>query len=232
MRYGIRASRAIVSRHLHETEPDAVKARRVRRFQRRRFHAAGVNDIWAQDQHDKWGPRFGLWLHNNIDPFTGYNNWLKVWWTNKNPRLIAGYYIETVRAYGAIPLTTQSDPGSENYGVANIHTLARHDLDPTLIGTLQHRWKRRKNNVKSEANWSVFRRDFAPGFEDLFESGVNQGWYDVDQPLENLVFRWLAIPWIQSELDKWVLHRNRTRPRYDSKKNPSKRNSACHSRQA
>jgi hypothetical protein len=32
MRYGIRASRAVVSGHLHETEPDAVKARRVRRF--------------------------------------------------------------------------------------------------------------------------------------------------------------------------------------------------------
>jgi hypothetical protein len=53
-----------------------------------------------------------------------------------------------------------------------------------LSGTLQHRWKRKKNNVKSEANWSVFRRDFAPGFEDLFESGVNQGWYHVDKPLE------------------------------------------------
>ena len=34
----------------------------------------------------------------------------------------------------------------------------------------------------------------------------------------SLIFRWLAIPWIQSELDKWVLHRNRTRPRYDKKK--------------
>jgi len=79
---------------------------------------------------------------------------------------------------------TQSDPGSENYGVANVHTLARHELDPMLSGTLQHRWKRKKNNVKSEANWSVFRRDFAPGFEDLFESGVNQGWYHVDKPLE------------------------------------------------
>jgi hypothetical protein len=52
-----------------------------------------------------------------------------------------------------------------------------------LAGTLQHRWKRKKNNVKYEANWSVFRREFAPGF-DLFESGVDQGWYSVDKPLE------------------------------------------------
>jgi hypothetical protein len=84
----------------------------------------------------------------------------------------------------AIPLTTQSDPGTENYGVANVQTLLRHQLDPTLVGTLQHRWKRNKANVKSEANWSVLRRDFSPGFEDLFEQGVNQGWYDVNRPLE------------------------------------------------
>ena len=192
-------------RYLHETEPNAVMARRRRRFKRRRFFAAGVNDIWAMDQHDKWGPRFGLWLHNSIDPFISVNNWLKVWWTNKNPRLIAKYFLDYVRKYGgklfffclsiagdsllkwpcpAIPLTTQSDPGSENYGVANIQTHARHELDPSLEGTLQHRWKRNKMNVKSEANWSVFRRDFAPGYEDLFESGVIAGYYDVDNVLE------------------------------------------------
>jgi hypothetical protein len=82
-------------RYLHETEPDAVKAHR-----RRRFYAAGVNDIWAMDQHDKWGPRFGLWLHNGIDPFISFNKWLKVWWTNKNPRLIAKYFLDYVRKYG------------------------------------------------------------------------------------------------------------------------------------
>ena len=34
----------------------------------------------------------------------------------------------------------------------------------------------------------------------------------------SLVFCWLAIPWLQSELDKWVTIRNRTRPRSDTKK--------------
>jgi hypothetical protein len=32
---------------------------------------------------------FGLWLHISLDPFAGWINWLKVWWTNKNPRRIA-----------------------------------------------------------------------------------------------------------------------------------------------
>jgi hypothetical protein len=80
-----------------------VKERLACRFKRKRFYAAGINDVWVQDQHDKWGTCFGLWLHNNLDPFTGFNNWLKVWWTNSNPRLIAKYYIDTVRANKGLP---------------------------------------------------------------------------------------------------------------------------------
>lgn len=34
----------------------------------------------------------------------------------------------------------------------------------------------------------------------------------------SLVFRWLAIPWIQTQLDHWVQMRNLTAPRSDRKK--------------
>jgi hypothetical protein len=175
----------------------------IRHFKRRRFYAAGVNDIWAQDQHDKWGPRFGFWLHVSINPFTGYNNRLKVWSIfSKSLKIVSNdscssrcivqctafqleYLSSTTHSIElAIPLTTQSDLGTENYSVASVQTLLRHQLDPTLVGSLQHRWKRNNANVKSEANCSVFRRDFALGFEDLFEQGENHGWYDVNNPLE------------------------------------------------
>ena len=92
--------RDVIMAYLKRSKPDAVKARHHRRFKHRHFYAAGVSDVWCLDQHDKWGPRFGLWLHNCIDPFVGFNNWLKVWWTNKNPRLIASYYLEAVQKYG------------------------------------------------------------------------------------------------------------------------------------
>ena len=46
--------REIVAAYLKQTEPEAVNARRYRRFKRRCFWAAGVNDVWAIDQHDKW----------------------------------------------------------------------------------------------------------------------------------------------------------------------------------
>jgi hypothetical protein len=80
-------------------EPEALQAWHHHRFKRKRFWCAGVNDLWCQEQHDKW-KRFGLFLHNGVDPFMMYNNWLKVWWTNRNPRLIVWYYLEVARKLG------------------------------------------------------------------------------------------------------------------------------------
>jgi len=59
--------------------------------------AAGVNDIWAVDQHDKW-KRFGLVLHTGINPFARHTRWMKVWWTNNNPKLICSYYLDSVES--------------------------------------------------------------------------------------------------------------------------------------
>lgn len=84
-----------------------------------------------------------------------------------------------------MPLVSQSDPGTENYGVANITTALRHWHDPNLIGTLQHRWMRDKGkNVMPEIAWSQLRRRFTPGFEDILEMGVQKGWYDINNLLD------------------------------------------------
>ncbi|KIJ93582.1 hypothetical protein K443DRAFT_27227, partial [Laccaria amethystina LaAM-08-1] len=174
-RYGMRS---VISAHFHETEE-------------------------GEDQHDKWGPRFGLWFHNSLDATSAWNNWLKVWWTNSNPRLIAKYFLDCCCEMKGVPVMTQSDPGTENNGVANIQTTIRHRLDPSLCDTLQHRFMRKKNNVKSEANWSIFRHDFAPGFETILEGGSFSSPSTTEFAFStvSLVFRWLAIPWIQAELD-------------------------------
>jgi hypothetical protein len=89
----------VISRLLKTVEPEQVAERRRGVLKRRHFWAAGVNDVWPQDQHDKWG-RFGLWLHAGLEAFSGEINWLKIWWTNKNPRLVAKYYIDTCRRIG------------------------------------------------------------------------------------------------------------------------------------
>ena len=83
-----------------------------------------------------------------------------------------------------IPIITQSDPGTENYGVANAHTVMCHCLDPSLAGTLQHRFAPGHNNILLEIKWSVFHCNFSPGFEDILEQGMQSGWYDVNDALK------------------------------------------------
>ncbi|KAJ7177077.1 hypothetical protein C8R46DRAFT_1246406 [Mycena filopes] len=199
-------------------EPQLVKERRKNRLRRKRFWAAGVNDLWAVDQHDKWKYKFGLALHSGIDPFIGLIHWMKIWWTNSNPRLILSYYLDSVAETGVMPLVSQSDPGTENFGLANGHTLLRHLHDPSLVGTLQHRWMRQKKNVMPEIGWSQLRHRFTPGFEDILDIGVTNGWYDPSVLLEALVFRWVFIPWLQQELDAYRYRVNNTAKRADRNK--------------
>lgn len=113
----------MVSKYLKKMEPQAVALRKQKQFRWKWFWAAGVMDILACDQHDKW-KRFGLWLHVSLDPYCGRLAWLKIWWCNRNPWLIAGYYIEAGHNVGGIPLITQSDRGGENnlvlYNIAGV----------------------------------------------------------------------------------------------------------------
>ena len=86
-----------------------------------------------------------------------------------------------------MPLITQSDLGTENYGIANAQTLLHQRYDHTLQGTLQHRWMRTKKNVMPENTWSQLRRRFTPGFETLLDEGVIEGWYDAGNTLHMYV---------------------------------------------
>ncbi|KAK7016029.1 hypothetical protein R3P38DRAFT_3321518 [Favolaschia claudopus] len=210
--------RSVITSYFAQYEPELVRQRRANRLRRKRFWAAGVNDLWAIDQHDKWKYKYGLALHTGIEPFIGRIQWLKIWWTNSNPRLILSYYLDVVLEGGFMPLISQSDPGNENLGVANGHTLLRHLHDLSLIGTLQHRWMNEKKNIPPEISWSQLRRRFTPGFEDILDIGVNNGWYDPNILIQALVFRWVFIPWLQRELDAYRDRVNNTAKRADRNK--------------
>jgi hypothetical protein len=80
-------------------EVDLVCQRKAQRLWRKRFWAAGVNDLFAVDQHDKW-LRFGLALNTGIEPFSGRIMWMRVWHSNRNPQLILTYYLETIQELG------------------------------------------------------------------------------------------------------------------------------------
>ena len=241
--------RSVIMDYFTTFEHDLIRERKARRLKRKRFWAAGVNDLVVFDQHDKWKVKFGLALHIGLDPFSGFIKWLRVWWSNNNPVLICGYFLDSVTVLGRassstrpahssplldMSLISQSDLGSENYGIANAQTMLRQLHDPSLAGTLQHRWKRLQKNVMPEISWSQFRRRFAPGFEDILDLGVTEEWFDPSDlrqrsvsailfkctklTLLSLVFRWVFIPWVQAELDAYRERINLTSKRADRNK--------------
>ncbi|KAJ3556254.1 hypothetical protein NP233_g12020 [Leucocoprinus birnbaumii] len=215
---GRAVSRSMIEHYCRTYEPDLIKGRLRRRLRRRTFWAAGVNDVLAFDQHDKWLHRFGLGLHCAVDGFSGFIPWLKIWHNNRNPKLIASYYLDFVEELEAMPMVTQSDPGKENVGIANAHTALRQIHDPRLVGTLQHRTMRNKTNIMPEIIWSQMRRRWAPDFERILQKGVDNGDYDVTDPLDQMIFRWVFIPWLQDELNKFRNRINHFKKRNDPRK--------------
>ncbi|KAG1797415.1 uncharacterized protein HD556DRAFT_1431118 [Suillus plorans] len=195
---GMSVARTVIRAYFATYEPDLVRERKAQHLKRKRFWAAGVNDLFA--------------------PFLGHIMWIHVWHSNRNPQLILSYYLDTIQTLGHIPMVTQSDPGTENYGIVNAHTMLRQWHDPALQGTLQHRWMRTKKNVMPEITWSQLRRCFTPGFESILDRGVNEGWYDSSTTLQVMVFHWVFIPWLQHELDAYRDRMNNTAKRRDRNK--------------
>lgn len=214
---GIRVPQKMLLEHMRNVEPEATAARKSSRLHRRRQYIAGVNVTWSMDQHDKW-QSYGLRLHAGLDICSGYILWARVWWNNRNPNLIASYYLDAIDIAHGIPLLTQSDGGTENFNIAKAQTAMRQILDPSLVGSIQHRWMGARFNTPPETFWSGLRLTWTRGYEDLFELGVAQQWYDLSNALHRMLFRWLAVPWLQEQLDRFIRTLNLTKKRRDKNK--------------
>nr|GAT43856.1 predicted protein [Mycena chlorophos] len=153
-----------------------------------------------------------------MDPFARTIEWIKIWWMNSNLRLILAFHLEAIMTAGYMPLVTQSDPGVENFGIANGQTMLRQLHDPELSGTLQHCWMKHKKNVYPEIYWSQLRHRWTPGFEKILELNVVNEWYNPGNLLQALVFRLVFIPWLQRELNSYRQRINRFKKRSNKNK--------------
>ncbi|KAG2142829.1 uncharacterized protein EDB93DRAFT_1241501 [Suillus bovinus] len=213
----IMVPRDLILRYMNLHHLDEVQRQKSRRLKRSTFWTAGLHDIWVFDQHDKWRC-FQLFLHVGIEPFSGQILWLKIWWTNHNPRLICGWYCDMVQSLGAMPLVTQSDLGTENNGIVNGHTMLRHLQDPGLARTLQHKFRGDHHNIKPEIFWSQLCHCWTLGFEDILDFGLSASIYNPDDALERLVFHFVFILWLQHELDLFANKLNNTKPCFNMHK--------------
>lgn len=98
-------------------DPTGCEQHQAKRLHRRTYFAKGPNYLWHFDGFDDKQTPFGLCISGRIDGFTRHLIWLNVYYTNSDPSLIGGYYIEAIKSLQGCPVFLRGDPGIKNVHV-------------------------------------------------------------------------------------------------------------------
>ncbi|PIK48035.1 hypothetical protein BSL78_15097 [Apostichopus japonicus] len=205
--HGLNVNRETIRILLSILDPDGVDQRRRRRLVRRRYVTRGPNFVWHIDGWDKLKP-FGVAVHGCIDGFSRSIIWLNAYYTNNNPRIIAGYYIEEVAKRNGCPRMIRADRGTENSVACHIQRyLRRHGVDAQVHNSFIYGTS--VTNQRIESFWSIFKKHFGQFWIDLFGFLREEGHFCGDEVDKNLI-RLCFMKMIQDELDKvcmeWNFH--------------------------
>lgn len=94
-KHNLVCSRESVRLLLSELSPEDVESRRAHRLKRRTYKCRGPNPIWHADGYDKLRP-YGFLISGCIDGFSRRLIWFTCAYTNRNPAVIADYYLEAI----------------------------------------------------------------------------------------------------------------------------------------
>ena len=143
-----------------------VAIRASRRLRRREYNAQGPNNLWHFDGYDKLKP-YGLCIHGCIDGFSRMIIWLRVSYTNNDPKVVAGYFIESVERLGGVPKKLRCDRGTENSIVEILYKFL-YDAGIFMYG-------RSTANQRIESWWGILRRHCSQFWMDTFSELKDNG---------------------------------------------------------
>ena len=98
---------------MREVDPCGVEQRKHRRLHRRMYVSPGANFCWHIDGYDTLKP-LGFSIHGCVDSFRQRIIWLEAQRSNNNPRLIARYFLRSVKVAHGCPVRVYTDRGTEN----------------------------------------------------------------------------------------------------------------------
>ena len=212
LRHNIHVPRRLVESLMREVDPRGVERRKHRSLHRRMYVSPGANFCWHVDGYDKLKP-FGFCIHGCIDGFSRRILWLEVQRSNKNPRLIARYFLHNVKVSHGCPARVYTDRGTENGLIAAMQCYLRAEGTDEYAGPKAHKYVKSTRNQRIEGYWSHFRAQrsswWIDFFNDLYESDILDLTCEIHT--EALWFCFADI--LQDDLDKvkdyWNSHRIR-----------------------
>ncbi len=189
---GLRLTRAMVREIQISLDPSGVEERRGRRLRRRRYGVPGPNYLWHMDSYDKLKP-YGIAVNGCIDGFSRHIIWMQAYFTNNNPRVIAGYYFRAVAERRGCPQIIRSDFGTENVHVNRLQEFLREDSTGTVHGPCVFQGTSQANQ-RIESWWGIYRRQNADYWMDMFKELRSTGDFTGDATDKGLIqFCFLSI---------------------------------------
>ena len=167
-------------------DPVGNDIRRRRRLKRRTYVSKGPKFIWYFDGYDKL-KRFGICIHGCIDGFSRQVLWLNAYNSSSDPRLVGGYYINTVEQQGGCPRIIRGDCGTENVHVKDFHTFLRKDGEDSRAGDLSYIDGPSTSNQRIEYWWSFLRRQCSEFWINFFEELEGNGHFSGSYVDVNLI---------------------------------------------
>ena len=125
-KHSIVAKRETVYTLMKIIDSERLANRFCNRLKRRVYLSPGPNFLWHLDGYDKLKP-FGFSIHACIDGYLRFILWLEVANTNKDPKVIAYYYLKVIKSLRFMPTLIRSDEGTENIDIERYHL--RHEDD-------------------------------------------------------------------------------------------------------
>ncbi|CAL9699776.1 unnamed protein product [Knipowitschia caucasica] len=197
--HGLHIRKEDVRLILSTIDPEGTETRRSRRLHRRAYFAKGPNFVWHVDSYDKLKP-FGICINGAIDGFSRRMLWLNAYFTSSDPKVIGGYFLETMRELGGCARILRTDMGTENCSVRDMQRYLRRNDDDANAGDKSFIWGRSTANQRIESWWGILRKECVEFWLEHFHRLKNEGDFVGDFLDKNLIlFCFLGL--IQDELD-------------------------------
>ena len=158
-------------------DPGGVLQRSRCKLRRRSYTSRGPNYLWHIDCYDKI-KRFGLCINGCIDGYSRHVMWVNVYKNSNDPRVIGGYYMETVKSFSGCPRVVRTDLGTENTRVRDIQGFLRRNGDDGMAGDNAFTQGASTSNQRIEQWWGFLRRECAEYWIDLFNKMEIDGKFD------------------------------------------------------
>lgn len=186
---GLVVTQKIVALILKELDPVGVMYRSRRRLRRRLYANKGPNFVWHVDSYDKLKP-YGLAINGAIDGFSRYILWLEVGRTASDPKVVGGYFLNTVKTLGGCPRKIRFDLGTENTYIEQFQQFFRQnpiDNEDTSYGTRSFIYGKSQLNQRIESWWGVLRKHSSQFWMNFFEELRDAGHFSGSLCDKNLI---------------------------------------------